>query len=202
MIIKFIVLIAFFTVFALAGCSGNKPERLSERELALLAEIESSAQSTPEPAPPPARDSSSTPSASVSIPVEQAAPKKKTAQAATDIVEIKEKMFIAQTNDIYINKDDYLGKTIKYEGLFDQSTWKGNGKTYRYVIRFGPGCCPGDAAAAGFEVVWDKSYPKKNDWVEAVGVLEEYEDDGIPNLRLALTSLTVLAKRGKEKVIR
>jgi uncharacterized membrane protein YcgQ (UPF0703/DUF1980 family) len=129
-----------------------------------------------------------------------AAANKKKARVASDVVEIREKMFIAQTNDIYINKDDYLGRTIKYEGLFDESVWRGNGKTYRYVIRFGPGCCPGDAAAAGFEVVWDRGYPKKNDWVEAVGVLQEYDDDGSPSLRLALTSLSVLAKRGKEKV--
>jgi hypothetical protein len=65
-------------------------------------------------------------------------------------------------------------------------------------------CCPSDNASAGFEVRWDdasKTFPKKNDWVEAVGILEEYDDDGIPSLRLALTSLTVLAKRGKEKVM-
>jgi uncharacterized membrane protein YcgQ (UPF0703/DUF1980 family) len=34
------------------------------------------------------------------------------------IVEIQEKMFIAQTNDIYLNPEDYIGKTIKLEGLF------------------------------------------------------------------------------------
>jgi uncharacterized membrane protein YcgQ (UPF0703/DUF1980 family) len=139
-------------------------------------------QSAPEPTPRESTDGA----------------KKKNADGG--VVEIKEKMFIAQTNDIYINKDDYIGKTIKYEGIFDESVWPGNGKTYRYVIRFGPGCCPGDAAAAGFEVAWNKDYPQKNDWVEAAGVLEEYIDGGTPNIRIALTSLKVLQKRGKERV--
>jgi uncharacterized membrane protein YcgQ (UPF0703/DUF1980 family) len=184
------------------GCSKNNSGQLSAQELALLSEIESSAtQSTQESTPPPEQDSAPQ-LAQASLPTApgQSGAKKKSAKTGRDTVEIREKMFIAQTNDIYINKDDYLGKTIKYEGIFDQSTWRNNGKTYRFVIRFGPGCCPGDAAAAGFEVLWDKDYPKKNDWVEAVGVLEEYDDAGIPSLRLALTSLTVLAKRGKEKV--
>jgi uncharacterized membrane protein YcgQ (UPF0703/DUF1980 family) len=119
----------------------------------------------------------------------------------SDVIEIKEKMFIAQTNEIYINANDYFGKTITYEGIFHETVSGGSGK-YRYVIRYGPGCCPGDVAAAGFEVEWDKGYPKQNDWVEAVGVLEQYSDNGIPALRLALKSLTVLPTRGKERVTR
>ena len=113
-------------------------------------------------------------------------------------IEIKEKMFIAQTNDIYYNPDDYLGKTIKLEGMFDSYT-SDAGETYCSVIRFGPGCC-GTDANAGFEVAWDKPYPDVNDWVEAVGVLEEYDEDGGSYLRLALTSLTKLATRGAETV--
>ena len=130
---------------------------------------------------------------------EKAAGKK----SVDDVVEIKEKMFIAQTNEIYINTKDYIGKTIIYEGIFHEAaSGDGGGRKYRYVIRYGPGCCPGDVSAAGFEVVWDKGYPKHNDWVKAAGVLEQYDDNGIPALRLALKSLTVLTVRGKERVTR
>jgi uncharacterized membrane protein YcgQ (UPF0703/DUF1980 family) len=115
------------------------------------------------------------------------------------VIEIKEKMFVAQTNDVYYNAEDYLGKTIKYEGIFDQYTWEENGVTYCSVFRYGPGCC-GTDANAGFEVIWDNAYPEPNDWVEAVGVLEEYDEDGYTYLRLALTSLTVLDTRGEEYV--
>jgi uncharacterized membrane protein YcgQ (UPF0703/DUF1980 family) len=116
-----------------------------------------------------------------------------------NLVEISEKLFIAQTNDIYINTDDYLGKTIKYEGLFKSMYWPEAGKDIHFVIRYGPGCCGYDGEA-GFQVAWDGEWPKEDDWCEAVGVLELYEVKGLQYLRLALTSLTVLDERGAEYV--
>lgn len=118
---------------------------------------------------------------------------------ADGVVKITENLFIAQTNDIYINTEDYLGKTIQYEGIFDFYYLEETDATYYYVIRYGPGCCGYDGTA-GFEVIWDGDYPEQNDWVEAVGVLETYEEDGVPYLRLQLTSLTVLDERGAEYV--
>jgi len=116
-----------------------------------------------------------------------------------DWIVIKEKMFIAQTNDIYFNTEDYLGKTIQYEGIFDIYEDPDSGEKYYTVIRYGPGCC-GDDSNAGFEVEWDGGYPSQNDWVEVVGVLEKYEEGEDKYLRLALTSLTVLPTRGAEYV--
>jgi len=115
------------------------------------------------------------------------------------IFEIKEKMFIAQTNDIYFNPEEYLGKAIKYEGIFCVDEDPETDQKYYTVIRYGPGCCGVDANA-GFEVIWNEEYPNQNDWVEVIGVLEEYEYDGYKYLRLALTSLTVLPTRGAEYV--
>ena len=116
-----------------------------------------------------------------------------------DTIVIKDKLFIAQTNDIYYNPGDYLGKTIQYEGIFDIYEVPETGQRYYTVIRYGPGCC-GIDANAGFEVVWNNRYPKQDDWVEAVGVLEEYIEDGSKYLRLALSSLTVMSVRGQETV--
>ena len=116
-----------------------------------------------------------------------------------DVVVIREKMFIAQTNDIYFNAESYLGKTIQYEGIFDIYEVPESKESLYSVIRYGPGCC-GIDANAGFEIVWTGEYPNQNDWVEAVGILEEYEDDGNKYLRLALTDLTVLPTRGAEYV--
>jgi zinc transport system permease protein len=123
----------------------------------------------------------------------------KPADLSDEVFEIREKMFVAQMNDIYINPADYLGKTIKYEGLFKNYTWERNGETYYYVIRYGPGCC-GTDGDCGLEIVWDGEYPAVDDWVECVGVLEEYEELGATYLRLGLTSLTVLDVRGAEYV--
>jgi uncharacterized membrane protein YcgQ (UPF0703/DUF1980 family) len=120
------------------------------------------------------------------------------------VVEIKEKMFIAQINDVYLNSEDYLGKTIKLEGIFMQD--EGYDKTYSFVIRYGPGCC-GTDGNAGFEVAWakdqSKPYPAVDSWVEAIGVLKTYEEeDGyMPYLYLDLSSLNVLNKRGAEFVL-
>jgi uncharacterized membrane protein YcgQ (UPF0703/DUF1980 family) len=117
-------------------------------------------------------------------------------------VEIKEKMFLAQTNDVYINSDDYLGKLLKFEGIYDAYFDDYTQSEFRYVFRRGPGCCGADGQA-GFEVVLngdDPSYPEPNSWVEAVGTLESYDDDGGPYLRVRLASLKVLDQRGLEFV--
>ena len=122
----------------------------------------------------------------------------------TDTVEIGEKMFISQVNDVYLNADDYLGKTIKLEGIFKQE--QGYEKSYCFVLRYGPGCCGADGNV-GFEVAWAngkaQSYPTIDSWVEATGVLKTYEEeDGYaPYLYLDLSSLNVLSKRGAETVI-
>lgn len=117
--------------------------------------------------------------------------------AAPDAIKIPETVFIEMINDVYLNSSDYLGKTLTYEGIFTSSEWEN--ETYHYVIRYGPGCCGYDGEA-GFEVSWEGPLPKDDDWAEAVGVLEEYEEDGYMYLRLRLSSLTVLDTRGAEFV--
>jgi zinc transport system permease protein len=124
---------------------------------------------------------------------------------STDVIEIKEKMFIAQTNDVYQNPDDYLGKTIKLEGLFKREQYTGSDTAYCFVLRYGPGCC-GNDGNAGFEVAWDDTYtlkppyPNVDDWVEAKGTLKYYMEDDYPYLYIALSSLSVLEERGAEFV--
>jgi uncharacterized membrane protein YcgQ (UPF0703/DUF1980 family) len=118
-------------------------------------------------------------------------------------IEIKEKLFVAQSNDIYYNADDYMGKIIKYEGIFTEYTEPDTGVTNYSVIRYGPGCC-GIDANCGFEVAWvgddTAVYPANNEWVEVLGKLDFYEEDGYKYLRINLSSLTVLCERGAEYV--
>ncbi|MDR3333835.1 MAG: hypothetical protein LBT13_02950 [Treponema sp.] len=131
---------------------------------------------------------------STTIPPEQ--------KASGEPVEIKEKLFIAQTNDVYLNPETYMGKTIKLEGLFKTQAYLGTDTDYHFVLRYGPGCC-GNDGSAGFEVAWatsDQSYPQEDDWVAVVGVLDSYEEDGYPYLYLSLASLKVLEIRGAEFV--
>jgi uncharacterized membrane protein YcgQ (UPF0703/DUF1980 family) len=120
-----------------------------------------------------------------------------------EVIEIKEKMFVAQSNDIWYNAEEYMDKIIKYEGLLDIYTDPETGIDYYSVIRYGPGCCGVDANC-GFEIAWadgeKHEYPKQNEWCEVVGKLEIYEESGLKYLRINLISLTVLEKRGKETV--
>ena len=128
-----------------------------------------------------------------------------------DVV-IGEKFFMTQIYDIAVNYKDYLGKSIKIEGLFKCRQW--DGKTAYYVYRNTPGCC-GNDGEIGYELSWDQdyqggaivsgseqeTYPNPNDWVEVRGVLKRYEKSGFPALYLALSELTVKDKRGKEFII-
>ncbi|MDR2202012.1 MAG: hypothetical protein LBP26_04530 [Clostridiales bacterium] len=123
-----------------------------------------------------------------------------------DTVEIGEDMFIAQINDIYLNQKDYLGKTIKFEGMFTQYTWEAENKTYYMVYRRSPGCC-GNDGQAGFEVVWPPDaetalYPAENDWCLVEGALATYVEGSQAYLHIVLTALTVKPDRGAEFVER
>lgn len=152
------------------------------------------------------------------LPDEQGAAKLAQKRAAPEKIdlEIREKLFIAQTNDVYLNPEDYMGKTIKLEGLFKVERYAGEEKQYCFVLRYGPGCC-GNDGSAGFEVAWGRPqpypgpgsvktlppgplFPQRDAWVEAVGVLDTYEEDGYPYLYLDLFSLTEKEERGAEFV--
>jgi uncharacterized membrane protein YcgQ (UPF0703/DUF1980 family) len=131
---------------------------------------------------------------------------KEDAPPDNDTVVISEKMFIAQINDVYLNTEDYLGKTIRLEGIFKIEQYYIDADPYCFVIRYGPGCCGYDGNA-GFEVKWDKSriqpYPAAESWVEATGILKTYEEeDGYFQYPyLDLSSLNVLTRRGAEIVL-
>jgi uncharacterized membrane protein YcgQ (UPF0703/DUF1980 family) len=137
--------------------------------------------------------------ASLSVP---SSAKSLSSAASEGRISIGEKMFVAQTNDVYFNPQLYLGREFQYEGIFTAYYDEYTKKTYYSVIRYGPGCCGVDSNC-GFEVEWadpEKQYPAENDWVEAIGVLEEYFEEGQSYLRLRLSSLKALESRGAETV--
>lgn len=116
--------------------------------------------------------------------------------AAEKVLEIKERVFVSLINEIYINAEDYVGKKIRLQGVFEKFTDEETGEKFYSVTRRGPGCCGSDLNP-GFEVVWDKKYPQQNVWVDVTGVLEIYDKGYV---RLRLTELTVLPEDGKRKL--
>lgn len=115
------------------------------------------------------------------------------------VVEITEKLFIAQCNDVYLNPDDYQGKAIKLEGMYQTYVDLAGGNTYHYVMRRGPGCCGYDGSA-GFEFLYDGELPKIDDWIEVVGTVEKMKEGEAEYIVLRASKVTVLTERGAEFV--
>ena len=114
------------------------------------------------------------------------------------VVEIRDKLFIAQVNEIYTNLDEYLDKLIRYEGLFDAFRYEDGGMVYM-VIRYGPGCC-GNDGNVGFEVISDEPYPNQDDWVRVEGMLERYEEWGETYVRLRVSVFEIMEEWGEAYV--
>ena len=93
-----------------------------------------------------------------------------------DVIQITDNYFIQQTNDIYINSDEYVGKIVKIEGLI-YTYEDSNGKTLYAVVRNTPGCC-GNDGLAGIDIRYEGDYPKKDIWVEVTGVISKEKING------------------------
>jgi hypothetical protein len=117
----------------------------------------------------------------------------------TKVIDIPERVFVEQINDIYLNPYDYLGKYLRFEGAFSTYEVEEWGVHYYMVTRIGPGCC-GNDANPGFEIRWEGNEIQPDDWVEVCGILEEYEEYGHRYLRLNTCSLKALDARGAEVV--
>jgi len=125
------------------------------------------------------------------------------ASNSDDVIEIQDRFFIHQVNDIVLNHSQYLGRTIQYEGLFVTAPNEGAEPDIHLVYRYILGCC-GPEGITGFIVnIGDFEPLPTYSWVKVVGVLEEFVDDNdITHIRLALSSLTELEERGNEFIPR
>ena len=120
--------------------------------------------------------------------------------ASGNIIEIRDRMFINQCNDIYLNPNDYKGKLIKIEGIYDGYVDDACGERAYFVYWFGPGCCGLDGVA-GFEFVYNgKVVPEVQDWVEVIGAVEIVNNDSLKTVRLNAISVNIKDERGKEFV--
>ena len=114
------------------------------------------------------------------------------------VLTIEDRFFVTQVNQIFADRQAYLGRTVRYEGIFMSARW--GDQDFHYVIRNTHGCC-GPDGMIGFEVLLgDIQPPQPNAWVEVVGVLEEVQDEFQTLLVLNTTSLTEMAERGREFV--
>ena len=117
-----------------------------------------------------------------------------------DIVEITERFFVTQLMELFTNPDEFIGRTIRYEGMFSSHLWEHTGEYFHFVYRYTDGCCSPEETA-GLEVYLNNFEPlPDNAWVEVVGVFERFESGGSSFLRLNVISLVELEERGAEFV--
>ncbi|MCL2425753.1 MAG: hypothetical protein FWD05_05400 [Oscillospiraceae bacterium] len=129
------------------------------------------------------------------------------------IVEIDERVFLTMVTHIRRNADDYVGRTVHFEGMFQNFYWPATGP-FSMVNRNTWGCC-GEDGSIGFDVYLGDMEPlPDNTWVEVYGTFEWYEvvmdfsgDDGgdserepLRILRVNVESITELEERGLEFV--
>ena len=100
--------------------------------------------------------------------------KKSEANEKVDL-DITDNYFIAQTNDVYINYDEYEGKTVRMEGYFYVYQDYSTGENYYAVIRNAPGCC-GNDGLAGLDIKYDGEYPAVNTWIQVIGKIDKYSE--------------------------
>jgi len=116
------------------------------------------------------------------------------------VIEIEEQYFVAQANQITSNRERYLGRTIRFEGMSATTYW--DDEPFLIVYRNTYGCC-GPDGIIGFEVALNDIEPfPDNTWVEVTGVLEEFDIFGghAQILIVNATSIVEMPSRGLEFV--
>ena len=112
-------------------------------------------------------------------------------------LEIKDSYFLANMDDIYINYNNYEGKTVSYEGfVYYDPYYNGAMVVARYFY-----CCGYDAYITGLECDYTGDKPSANQWVKVTGVIQinrENPDDIYPYLKV--TSMELLEKEGEKYV--
>jgi len=112
------------------------------------------------------------------------------------ILVIGDRFFIHQVHDIFMNTQQYLGQTIRYEGIFRIVNWRAAGYDH-VVMRYAMGCCTREPIGF-FILLSDCLYPFPPDhaWVEVTGVVEIYEG----SLMINALSLIEMEERGLQFV--
>ncbi|GBU24360.1 hypothetical protein R83H12_00989 [Fibrobacteria bacterium R8-3-H12] len=107
---------------------------------------------------------------------------------------LKDRLFVQQVQDIYLNPQTYGDKIVQIEGFFEKYMDENNQERYE-VFRKTAGCC-GDDGRAGFEFVYKKEKLKfhQNEWILVEAIVKERAAD------VYLEAISVTKKdKGKAK---
>jgi len=102
------------------------------------------------------------------------------------VIEITDTHFTLHMQEIQLNRNAFLGQTIRFSGLFLSTYWEG--ELIFFVARLEGGCC----GFYGLEIYLNEFSPVEDEtWVEVTGILEEFyvEEFGNYVLRLDVIDL-------------
>ena len=112
-----------------------------------------------------------------------------------DLTVLSSTMVYAEVNNIMTSPKNYVGKTIKMNGLYYASYFDQTDQYYHYVvITDATSCCP-----QGLEFTWDGNhaypddYPEDQANIEVIGVFDSYDELGQTYYYLDVNDLSVLS---------
>jgi len=112
-----------------------------------------------------------------------------------DTLVIGDRFFVTQIMDIFMNPRIYMGKTIRYEGMFRTLIWFTGDDNFA-VIRYTIGCCGEEPIGLRVLLPCGMEPFAEDAWVEVIGILER--SNGSPVVRV--TSIVETAERGSRFV--
>lgn len=96
-----------------------------------------------------------------------------------DLTKLSSTMVFSEVYNMMISPEEYVGKTIKAEGIFQVFQDSDNPNFYALVIADATACCQ-----QGLELIWDgdpvypDDFPKENSVIEITGVYKSYVEEG------------------------
>ena len=111
-----------------------------------------------------------------------------------EIYVITNRFFAQQLRRIQVNHNDYIGRTVQYDGMFMSSVCNVTGDAFYFIGQFADDCCGGAAGGPeGFEVYLGSITPVEDfTWVQVIGVLEEYHIPGLNDSILRVNIRTMV----------
>ncbi len=96
-----------------------------------------------------------------------------------DLTKLSSTMVFSEVYNMMISPEEYEGKTIKAEGIFQVFQDSDNKNFYALVIADATACCQ-----QGLELIWEgdpvypDDFPKENSEIEITGVYKSYVEEG------------------------
>jgi hypothetical protein len=109
-----------------------------------------------------------------------------------DLTGFNATMLYSVIADMFTNPDEYSGKIIKVNGIYDPIFLETTGRIHHDIMVEGPpGCCP-----KYLELVWDegeeREYPDEFTAVQVTGAFGIYEEAGRLFAYLAVENLSII----------